>query len=191
MTLRRRSLLALVLAAALAGCGDEEPTSPVAQFQTTTTQATTEEAPPAQEEDAPAEEAPPDDDAPAPQDDEPGVEILAPASGARVGNPVRVRFRVRGRELATRQTFFEDPQLAHVHLLLDDGKLDGPSHSPSPPELAEKDGAAGRYSPVVSTEVAYRDIPPGEHTLVVELLANDHAEEGGRQSASVTFRVTG
>jgi hypothetical protein len=77
--------------------------------------------------------------------------------------------------------------MGHVHFSLDGGKFDYPKYSGANGKLAKKLGVAGKYSPSVTPEITYKDIPKGKHTLKVELANNDHSPAGA--SATDTFTV--
>jgi hypothetical protein len=102
--------------------------------------------------------------------------VAQPRPQAAYGPDVTVRVEVGGIQLATEeQVSTPDRRLAHLHAVMDNGRLDGPAHSPASDELVRRDGAGERsYSPVVAQEFTYRDLPPGRHTLRVSLVPNDH-----------------
>jgi hypothetical protein len=74
----------------------------------------------------------------------------------------------------------------HLHFSLDDGQYDNSKYSGANGKLAEQLGTDGQYSPSTEPTITYRGLPPGEHTLKVELV-NDHSPTG--ISDSVTFTV--
>jgi hypothetical protein len=77
--------------------------------------------------------------------------------------------------------------LAHLHVILDDGRYDTPEHSSSP--LFAKEKSSGLYSAVVTPEIIYRDIPPGPHEVRVELVYNDHDPKSGIAGDKIAFEV--
>jgi hypothetical protein len=77
--------------------------------------------------------------------------------------------------------------LAHLHVILDDGRYDTPEHSSSP--LFEQEDSSGLYSAVVTPEIVYRDIPPGPHEIRVELVYNDHDPKSGIAGDKIAFEV--
>jgi hypothetical protein len=78
-------------------------------------------------------------------------------------------------------------ELTHLHVILDDGQYDTPEHSSSP--LFEQEDSSGKYSALVEPQVTYRDIPPGPHTLRVELVYNDHDPKSGIAGDKIEFEV--
>jgi hypothetical protein len=78
-------------------------------------------------------------------------------------------------------------------VLVDDGKFDGEKHSPSSAELIEREGLgeSRSFSPVISEEVEYRDLPPGPHKLRATLVTNDHGGPVELAEADVEFTVGG
>lgn len=75
----------------------------------------------------------------------------------------------------------------HLHFSLDGGKYDYPKYSGANGKLAAQLGTDGQYSPSVTPTVTYTGLPPGQHTLKVEVVNNDHSPTG--VSDSVTFDV--
>jgi hypothetical protein len=79
------------------------------------------------------------------------------------------------------------PGAGHLHFSLDDGKFDTPKYSGANGKLAVQLGVDGMYSPATEPTITYSGLPPGEHTLEVDLVNNDHSETG--TSATTTFTV--
>jgi hypothetical protein len=75
----------------------------------------------------------------------------------------------------------------HLHFSMDTGKYDTAKYSGANGELAEMLGTDGKYSPSTTPTITYSGLPPGEHTLAVDLANNDHTETG--VSAETTFTV--
>jgi hypothetical protein len=75
----------------------------------------------------------------------------------------------------------------HLHFSLDGGKYDHAKYSGANGKLAEQLGTDGQYSPSTTPTITYKGLPPGEHTLKVDLVNNDHSPIGA--SDSVTFTV--
>lgn len=88
------------------------------------------------------------------------VSVRAPASDATVSNPVRFAFTVQGGRLGT-----PEQGLDHLHVSLDGGQ------------------AVGVYQNSFTSS-----LPPGRHTLVVELADAAHDSLGA--TARTTFTVT-
>jgi hypothetical protein len=76
----------------------------------------------------------------------------------------------------------------HLHFSLDGGKFDFPKYSGANGKLAKKLGVTGKYSPSVTTEITYKNIPKGKHTLKVELANNDHSPAGASATDSITVQ---
>ena len=106
------------------------------------------------------------------------LKIVAPQNGAVVeSSDVEVRVEVTGIKIADAEHFATpDTELAHLHLIMDEGKLDDAEHSPATAELVEKEQMSERnYSPVGSETATYKNIPPGQHHLRASLVTNDHS----------------
>jgi len=75
----------------------------------------------------------------------------------------------------------------HLHFSVDGGKFDKPKYSGENGKLAVKLGTDGKYSPAAEPRITYEDLPPGKHTLKVELVNNDHTPAGAE--ATTWFKV--
>jgi hypothetical protein len=75
----------------------------------------------------------------------------------------------------------------HLFFSLDGGKFDHPKYSRANGRLAAKIGVEARYSPSVTNKITYTQLPEGNHSVVVYLVANNHKKLG--PSASLTFPV--
>ena len=69
-------------------------------------------------------------------------------------------------------------KVGHLHFSLDDGKYDTPVYSGANGKLAKQLNVDGQYSPAVMPTITYKDVPPGKHTLKVELANNNHTSTG-------------
>jgi hypothetical protein len=117
------------------------------------------------------------------------VSIVLPKKGKTVsGSTVRVRVKLNG-ELVPRANAVIDPTegLVHLHFQLDGGKYDTPAHSNA--KLITLEKSTGSYSGSVIGHIVYRDIPPGEHALRVELVNNDHNPGRELSSDGETFQT--
>jgi len=76
----------------------------------------------------------------------------------------------------------------HLHFSLDGGKFDKPRYSGENGKLAVKLGTDGKYSPAAEPRIIYQDLPPGNHTLKVELVNNDHTPAGAEATTSFSVR---
>jgi hypothetical protein len=114
------------------------------------------------------------------------VEIVSPTEGATVGPTFTATVNVDG-GLSRGSDVGNPTGLPHLHFRLDGGKFD--------PDSAEIGRAVAKleyedgYSASVKSELTYRDIPPGEHDLSVELVEGDHDPAHEIASAAVTFDV--
>ena len=165
MTMRFLSTVAVAGAVALAGCGGGDE-----QQQAATPQPTPNEA-----------EATPE----ATQSE---ITFASPTDGQTVSGPVEVSVDLAGFELDP-ENVGKQPEAGkgHLHFTMDGGRFDKPKYSGANGELAVKLGVDGKYSPAVAPEITYRKLPPGEHTLEVQLANNDHSEVGTQ--ALTTFTV--
>lgn len=128
---------------------------------------------------------------PAPPGQATSVVIAKPAPGDTLpGDQVKVHFRLNG-DLAPTAAVPSDHRegLGHLHVVLGDGRFDEPGHSDS--QLFEVEGSSGRFSAVANDPPAltYTDVPPGDYTLRVELVPNDHAPGTTMSQHSVEFSV--
>ncbi len=97
------------------------------------------------------------------------VEIAQPTEGQAVDGPtVPVRVTLRGGELAQRATTTNRPDEGHLHLSLD-----------------------GKLVSMTGEREQEIQVPPGNHELSVEFVANDHAPFCTRVMDRVRFTVTG
>jgi hypothetical protein len=114
------------------------------------------------------------------------VQIQAPAAGSTQPRAFTVRVRVDGFHLVAGQTARRQGY-GHLHFELDRGRYDQPRYAGANGRLALRLGVNGYYSPAYRPEITYRGVPPGAHTVSVELVNNDDTPTGVR--ASVRFRV--
>jgi hypothetical protein len=116
------------------------------------------------------------------------VAFIAPKDGETYGSTVTARVEVEGFEL-TRRALGKPPVPGEGHLrfVMDEGYYDEPQFSGANGELAKRLGVDGQYSPATEPIITYRSLPPGDHTLEVFLVNNDHSETG--VSERVKFEV--
>ncbi|HEV2061002.1 MAG TPA: hypothetical protein VGR11_16750 [Solirubrobacteraceae bacterium] len=120
----------------------------------------------------------------------PQVTFTSPSKGDEVGSKFTAKIDISGFELDPANVGKEAVEGAgHLHFSLDGGKYDNAKFSGANGKLAEQLGTDGKYSPSVTPEITYSDIPAGKHTLVVDLANNDHSDSG--QRATTTFTVAG
>jgi hypothetical protein len=119
---------------------------------------------------------------------EPAVTITTPEDGASVSGPVTVDVALESFALDEAAVgMANETGNGHLHFSLDGGKFDTPAYSGPNGQLAKQLGTDGQYSPAVKPTITYTGLPPGEHTLEVDLVNNDHSETG--VSETVTFTV--
>jgi hypothetical protein len=159
------STLAVTGAVAFAGCGGED-----------------------EQQQAAAPEATPTEAEATPEATQSQVTFASPTDGETVNGPVKVRVDMTDFEIDP-ENVGKAPEAGkgHLHFTMDGGKFDKPKYSGANGELAVKLGVDGKYSPAVAPEITYRKLPPGEHTLEVNLANNDHSETG--TMAQTTFTV--
>ena len=120
----------------------------------------------------------------------PEVTFTSPGSGDEVGSRFTATIDVDDFEVDAAGVGKKSVDgRGHLHFSLDGGKYDNSKHSGANGKLAEQLGTDGKYSPSVTPEITYTDIPAGEHTLVVDLANNDHSDQGAK--AATTFTVAG
>jgi hypothetical protein len=116
------------------------------------------------------------------------AEFVAPKNGAETGSTVTARVKLSN--FVTDEATVGQPAKqgrGHLHFTMDDGRYDFPKYSGANGKLAQTLGVAGRYSPATEPKITYRRLPPGSHTLGVQLANNDHTNTG--VVASTTFIV--
>jgi hypothetical protein len=97
-----------------------------------------------------------------------GLSITSPKDGATIdGSTVDLVVKLTGARLVAATTTDLRPDEGHLHVSLDDRLLTMTS----------------------GTSYQIPDVPPGQHLLKVEFVANDHAPFDPRVIAAVTFTV--
>jgi hypothetical protein len=116
------------------------------------------------------------------------VSFTEPMEGAMTGDMVTAEVELQGFQIDAADVGKANvPGAGHLHFSLDDGKFDTPKYSGANGKLAVQLGVDGMYSPATEPTITYSGLPPGEHTLEVDLVNNDHSETG--TSATTTFTV--
>jgi len=129
-----------------------------------------------------------DEDTTTASTNESSVSFVEPTDGATVSNPVTAEVQIQNFEIDAEAVGKENVEgEGHLHFSMDDGQYDTPQYSGPNGKLAQQLGVDGQYSPSTEPTITYDDLPPGEHTLEVDLVNNDHTETG--TSATVTFEV--
>jgi hypothetical protein len=119
-------------------------------------------------------------------DDTASVSFASPQDGATEGDSVTATVDVESFEIdAADVGKMNVPGKGHLHFSLDGGKYDNSKYSGANGKLAEQLGTDGQYSPSTEPSITYRGLPPGQHTLEVDLVNNDHSETG--VSDTITF----
>jgi hypothetical protein len=116
------------------------------------------------------------------------VSFVEPMDGATTGDTVTANVELEGFQIDAADVGKANKAGAgHLHFSLDEGKFDTPKYSGANGKLAVQLGVDGMYSPATAPTITYSGLPPGEHTLEVDLVNNDHSETG--TSATTTFTV--
>ncbi len=118
----------------------------------------------------------------------PTVSFVSPTPAAEVDGAVMAEVKIDGFTLAPDKV--GQSAVAgegHVHFSMDGGKYDFPKYSGANGDLAVKLNVDGKYSPSVTPNITYMNLPAGEHTLKVFLADNLHTDTG--VSDETTFTV--
>ena len=107
--------------------------------------------------------------------EEPSVRFVRPSDGAHSGPTVTATVALAN---------FGGGEL---HFSLDGGRFDDPIHAGAAGRRAFKLGTDGLYSPSRQPTITYSGLPPGGHTMRVELAHRDHSALGA--SDRVYFTV--
>ncbi len=116
------------------------------------------------------------------------VSFVSPMPGSEVSGPVTAQVKLDG--FAINADDVGKAAMAgegHLHFSMDGGMYDEPKYSGANGELAVTLGTQGKYSPSVTPQITYANLPAGRHTLEVFLANNDHSEAG--PVAETTFTV--
>ncbi len=119
------------------------------------------------------------------------VSFTAPTEDQTVAGAVRARVNLSGFQVDPENVGKQPEQgKGHLHFSMDNGKFDKPKYSGANGKLAVKLGVDGKYSPAVAPQITYRNLPPGEHTLRVQLANNDHSPTGTETQTTFTIKQT-
>ncbi len=117
----------------------------------------------------------------------PTVTITSPANGADIGGgDIPVTIRVQGLSIVDKQGQANVPGEGHVHYYLDMAQIPSDPTKPAVPS-----GANAVWAHVAATSYTFTNVPPGMHTVTVQLVNNDHTPLVPLVSASVMVTVTG
>ena len=116
------------------------------------------------------------------------VSFVEPLDGAMTGDTVTAEVELEGFQIDAADVGKANKEGAgHLHFSMDGGEFDTPKYSGANGKLAVQLGVEGMYSPSTTPTITYTGLPPGEHTLEVDLANNDHSQAG--PSATTTFTV--
>ena len=160
--MRGAAIAAAGCAIALAGCGSSNKTD------TSTTTGSQQPAP-----------------ASAPK---PTIRFVAPKNGETFTGAVKAKVALTNFQIAP-QAVGQAPRpgQGHLHFVMDGGKFDFPKYSGPNGLIAKKLGVTGHYSPALAPKITYKNLPPGKHTLEVDLANNNHTKVGVQ--AKITFTL--
>lgn len=120
--------------------------------------------------------------------EETSVSFVSPTDGESTEGTVTAEVTLEGFEIdAENVGLAPEEDHGHLHFSLDGGEYDTPEYSGANGELAKQLGVDGEYSPSTEPTITYEGLPPGEHTLEVAVVNNDHSETG--VGATTTFTV--
>ncbi len=129
-----------------------------------------------------------DDDDDGASEESAAVTITQPEDGGTAADPVTATVDLDEFEIDAASVGMANADgKGHLHFSVDGGAYDSSTYSGANGKLAEQLGTDGQYSPATEPTITYKGLPPGEHTLNVELVNNDHSPTG--VSDSVTFTV--
>jgi hypothetical protein len=115
------------------------------------------------------------------------VTFISPESGAAVPGTVTAEVALENFALDQAAVGMANSEgSGHLHFTIDDGRFDTPEYSGPNGQLAKQLGTDGQYSPAVEPTITYKGLPPGEHTLEVDLVNNDHSETGVSETVAFT-----
>jgi hypothetical protein len=118
----------------------------------------------------------------------PTVKFVTPKNDSTVDGTVRATVQLTNFKIAPQAVGKAPrPGEGHLHFKMDDGKYDFPKYSGPNGQIAKKLGVTGHYSPSLTPKIAYKNLPPGKHTLEVYLANNNHTDVG--IETEVEFRV--
>jgi len=117
------------------------------------------------------------------------VKIITPVAGSTQPNAFTARVAVR-RFVLQRGDMGSKPHArhGHLHFILDGGRYDEPQFSGANGRAALRLGVNGYYSPAYEPAITYSHIPPGRHTLEVELVDIDETPTGTGTTVHFTVR---
>ena len=117
------------------------------------------------------------------------VAFVTPEEGAETTDTVKVEVKLENFQL-NGDAVGKSPQpgIGHLHFSMDEGKYDFPKYSGANGELAEQLGVEGKYSPAITPEITYENLPPGEHELEVYLANNNHTDTGIEAETEFTVK---
>jgi hypothetical protein len=119
----------------------------------------------------------------------PGVSFTAPHDGEVLGSTFTARVVLRNFTIDPKAVGRAPaPGRGHLHFKLDGGKLDYPQYAGANGIVGKELGVSGLYSPALAPRITYSHIPPGAHTLEVDLANNNHTTLGIDSTVHFTVR---
>jgi hypothetical protein len=117
------------------------------------------------------------------------VRFVTPSNGSKTGSTVTVKVALKNFHISP-GTVGQAPRpgQGHLHFLMDHGKFDYPRYSGKNGLLGKKLHVNGAYSPALAPTITYKHLPPGRHTLVVNLANNNHTNVGVHAKVKFTVR---
>jgi hypothetical protein len=117
------------------------------------------------------------------------IEFVTPKPDASGGDTVKVKVKLTNFEIDPASVGKSpQPGVGHLHFAMDGGKYDSSRYSGMNGKLAEQLGVDGKYSPSVTPEITYSNLPPGKHELEVYLANNNHTETGVEAKTEFTVK---
>ena len=163
MRLTRTSTLAFAAAAALfAGCGEKKDTTESSSATTT-------------------------DEAPAAPKSE--VAFVTPKNGSTVKGALLCKVKLKNFEIDPKAVGQSpQPGRGHLHFEMDGGKFDFPKYSGANGKMAVQLKVDGKYSPALTTDITYKNLPKGKHKVEVYLANNNHTNLGPEADAEIVVK---
>jgi len=119
----------------------------------------------------------------------PSVKFTSPQANATTRSTVNFKVKLMNFTIDAKQVGMKKrANRGHLHFAMDKGKYDYPRYSGANGKLAVKLGIAGKYSPSVTPSITYKNLPKGQHRLVVYLANNDHSPTGAKAAINITVK---
>jgi hypothetical protein len=119
----------------------------------------------------------------------PAVSFTTPHDGQVLGSTFTARVALHNFTIDPRSVGHAPaPGRGHLHFKLDGGKFDYPQYAGADGIVGKQLGVSGVYSPALAPLITYSHIPPGTHTLEVDLANNNHTVLGIDKTVRFTVR---